>query len=51
MTFVLREVLRLRGLGLRVETASINKPDRPPDRPVNALTPVEADEAQNTYYV
>jgi putative ubiquitin-RnfH superfamily antitoxin RatB of RatAB toxin-antitoxin module len=47
MTFVLREVLALRELGFRVETASINMPDRPADR----LTPIEADEAKRTYYV
>jgi glycosyltransferase involved in cell wall biosynthesis len=47
MTFVLREVLALRELGFRVETASINAPDRP----INALTVVEAAEARNTYYV
>lgn len=47
MTFVLREVLALRALGFRIETASIN----PPDRPVAALTAVEAAEAQNTYCV
>ena len=47
MTFVLREVLALRALGFRVETASINAPDRP----VEALTAVEAAEARNTYCV
>jgi colanic acid/amylovoran biosynthesis glycosyltransferase len=47
MTFVLREVLALRELGFRVETASIN----PPDRPIHALTAVEADEAKRTYCV
>ena len=47
MTFVLREVLALRAMGFRVETASIN----PPDRPVEALTAVEAAEARNTYCV
>jgi glycosyltransferase involved in cell wall biosynthesis len=47
MTFVLREVLALRELGFRVETASIN----PPDRPANWLTPIEVDEAKRTYYV
>ena len=47
MTFVLREVLALRELGFRVETASIN----PPDRPAEQLTPAEADEAKRTYYV
>ena len=47
MTFVMREVLALRELGFRVETASINAPDRP----ANRLTPTEADEAKRTYYV
>jgi glycosyltransferase involved in cell wall biosynthesis len=47
MTFVLREVLALRELGFRVETASIN----PPDRPAAGLTPIEADETKRTYYV
>jgi colanic acid/amylovoran biosynthesis glycosyltransferase len=47
MTFVLREVLALRELGFRVETASIN----PPDRPIDRLTQAEADEAKRTYCV
>ncbi len=47
MIFVLREVLELRKLGLRIETASINPPDRPPDR----LTDAEAAEARRTYCV
>ncbi len=47
MTFVLREVLALRELGFRVETISINRPDRPIDR----LTQAEADEAKRTYCV
>jgi glycosyltransferase involved in cell wall biosynthesis len=47
MTFVLREVLALRELGFRVETASINVPDRP----IEALTAVEAAEARSTYCV
>jgi glycosyltransferase involved in cell wall biosynthesis len=47
MTFVLREVLALRELGFRVETASIN----PPDRPADELTQAEADEAKRTYCV
>ena len=37
MIFVLREVLALRALGFRIETASINPPDRPPEK----LTPQE----------
>lgn len=47
MIFVLREVLALRGLGFRIETASINPPDRPPDQ----LTSQERDEAGRTYCV
>jgi len=47
MTFVLREVLALRQLGFRIETASIN----PPERPVAQLTTDEAAEAARTYCV
>jgi glycosyltransferase involved in cell wall biosynthesis len=47
MIFVLREVVQLRKLGFRIETASIN----PPDRPGNELTAVEAAEARRTYCV
>jgi glycosyltransferase involved in cell wall biosynthesis len=47
MIFVLREVVQLRKLGFRIETASIN----PPDRPANELTAVEAAEARRTYCV
>jgi glycosyltransferase involved in cell wall biosynthesis len=47
MTFVLREVVALRKLGFRIETASINAPDRPIDR----LTAVEAAEARRTYCI
>jgi glycosyltransferase involved in cell wall biosynthesis len=47
MIFVLREVLALRALGFRVETASINPPDRPPEK----LTPQEREEAARTYCV
>lgn len=46
-TFFLKEVLGLRQRGLDIEVASINHPDRPrPDLP-----PVEAAEADRTYYV
>jgi colanic acid/amylovoran biosynthesis glycosyltransferase len=45
--FMLREVRRLRELGLRVETISI----RPPDRPFEGLTPIEQEEARGTFYV
>ena len=47
MIFVLREVLALRALGLRIETASIN----PPDRTADQLTDDEAAEAARTYCV
>jgi glycosyltransferase involved in cell wall biosynthesis len=47
MIFVLREVLALRALGFRIETASINPPDRPPEK----LTPREREEAARTYCV
>ena len=46
-TFILREVLRLRELGFEIEVASINAPDRPPER----LTAAEQAEAERTYYV
>jgi colanic acid/amylovoran biosynthesis glycosyltransferase len=47
MTFVLREVLGLRALGFRIETASINPPDRIPEK----LTAQEREEAARTYCV
>ena len=47
MIFVLREVLQLRELGFRIDTASIN----PPDRTLDRLTPEEAAEAARTYCV
>ena len=47
MTFVLREVVGLRQMGFRIETASINRPDRPE----SLLTAVEAAEAKRTYCV
>jgi colanic acid/amylovoran biosynthesis glycosyltransferase len=47
MVFVLREVLALRALGFRIETASINPPDRPPAE----LTTLEREEAARTYCV
>jgi glycosyltransferase involved in cell wall biosynthesis len=47
MIFVLREVLELRALGFRIDTASINPPDRAPDQ----LTAEEAAEAARTYCV
>jgi len=45
MIFVLREVVALRGMGFRIETASVNRPDRPPEQ----LTELERDEAARTY--
>ena len=41
MTFVLREVIALREMGFRIETVSINRPDRPESE----LIAVEAAEA------
>ncbi|WP_242470537.1 glycosyltransferase [Thiococcus pfennigii] len=46
-TFILREVRRLRELGLRIAVASINAPDRPAD----ALAAEEREAAATTYYV
>jgi colanic acid/amylovoran biosynthesis glycosyltransferase len=46
-TFFLQEVLGLRRLGLHIQTASINKPDRPIDQ----LPPAEAIEAKGTRYI
>ena len=45
MIFVLREVVQLRRSGFRIETASISRPDRPAD----AMTAEERDEASRTY--
>ena len=47
MIFVLREVVALRGMGFRIETASINRPDRSPEN----LTELERSEASRTYCV
>jgi glycosyltransferase involved in cell wall biosynthesis len=47
MSFVLREVIALGEMGFRIETASINRPDRPESE----LTAVEAAEAKRTYCV
>lgn len=44
-TFILREVRGLRAIGLRVEVASVN----PPDRAVAQMTPDEQEEAAATY--
>lgn len=45
--YLLSEITALRGQGFDVKVASINSPDRPPD----ALTPEEADETRNAFYV
>jgi glycosyltransferase involved in cell wall biosynthesis len=44
-TFILREVQGLRALGLRVDVASVN----PPDRPTERMTEDERAEAEHTY--
>lgn len=46
-TFFLHEVLGLRARGVHIETASINRPDRPSA----SLPPLEEAEARRTYYV
>lgn len=46
-TFFLQEVLGLRARGMRIETASINRPDRPSTQ----LPPAEAVEARRTHYI
>lgn len=46
-TFILREVRRLRTLGMRIFTSSINTPDRP----IEDLDADEREEAESTYYV
>jgi len=46
-TFILREVLQLRQLGMEITVASINLPDRP----LENLTAVEKQEAADTFYV
>jgi len=46
-TFLLQEVLGLRAHGFRIETASINRPDRP----VHSLPVQEAAEAGATHYI
>jgi colanic acid/amylovoran biosynthesis glycosyltransferase len=47
MIFVLREVEALRAIGFRIETASMN----PPERALDAMTAVEAEEARRTYCI
>jgi colanic acid/amylovoran biosynthesis glycosyltransferase len=46
-TFFLNEILELRKLGFLVEVASINQPDRPQ----SSMPAVEANEADNTFYI
>lgn len=46
-TFILREVLQLRQLGMDIAVASINAPDRPSAK----LTEVERTEAEQVFYV
>jgi glycosyltransferase involved in cell wall biosynthesis len=46
-TFILREVLQLRQFGVEIVTASINLPDRPLDK----LTDIERQEAEQTLYI
>ena len=46
-TFILREVLGLRKLGIEIEVASINSPDRPTE----TLTADEKAEAARTFFV
>jgi colanic acid/amylovoran biosynthesis glycosyltransferase len=46
-TFFLNEILELRKLGLAIEVASINRPDRDP----SAMPAVELQEAEETFYI
>jgi colanic acid/amylovoran biosynthesis glycosyltransferase len=46
-TFFLKEILGLRKLGLHIETASVNLPDRPFDK----LPATEVEEARQTYFL
>jgi glycosyltransferase involved in cell wall biosynthesis len=46
-TFFLQEVLGMRARGLQIETASINRPDRP----TASLPAIEAAEARRTHYI
>jgi glycosyltransferase involved in cell wall biosynthesis len=47
MSFMLREVVELRSMGIEIHTASINTRDRPAER----MTTEEAIEASNTYFI
>jgi glycosyltransferase involved in cell wall biosynthesis len=46
-TFFLQEVVGLRARGMQIETASINRPDRPSSQ----LPAIEAAEARRTHYI
>ena len=46
-TFILREIIMLRHLGIDIQVASINTPDRPLER----LTAIEHQEVLHTFYV
>lgn len=47
MSFFLREVIELRAMGIRIDVASVNMPDRPAEQ----LTVEESIEARNTYHL
>jgi glycosyltransferase involved in cell wall biosynthesis len=47
MAWLLREVLLLRKMGLRIDVAAVNAPDRPMDK----MTVDEATEAKNAYHL
>lgn len=47
MIFVIREVVQLKALGFRIDTVSINAPDRG----IEGLVADEANEAKTTYYL
>jgi colanic acid/amylovoran biosynthesis glycosyltransferase len=47
MSFMLREVVELRSMGIHIDVASINNQDRPAER----MTAEEAIEARDTYYL
>jgi len=47
MSFFLREVIELRAMGIRIDVASVNMPDRPAEQ----LTVEEAIEAKNAYHL
>ncbi len=46
-TFILREILHLESQGMKIRVASINAPDRTFD----ALTTIEKEQAQGTFYI